>query len=158
MQSFKDSTGRDWTISINALNLRNASQKHGFKIIKAVDSPPDELTVDKLKDTDIFLDVLHMFLVPAVEFDAFLAAIDGDTFYEAGKAFYLELANFTQPQQKGLNEMRVKKADEVMRMADAKAKIEMEAISSESILSMMMKNSGNLSTDSLDTPEPEQPT
>jgi hypothetical protein len=153
MQSFRDSSGREWCLAINALNLRQASQRFGFKIVKATDNPPDKDTLDRLADADTFPDVVHWFLVDRPPLDEFLSVLDGPTIYEAGKAFYLELANFSQPHAKGLNEAKAKKAQELVEVATKLAATKTEGLAIGALL-QTMRLSGNLSTESPDTLEP----
>lgn len=157
MQSFKDSNGREWTISINALNLRNASQKHGFKIVRGADNPLDAKTVELIKNDDIFLDVIYSFLVNSPPMEEFLAAIDGPTGDRMGEAFWLELINFSRPQAEGLAKITVEKTRKVIAMEVAKATAMMEEMTTESLL-QMMKSSGNSSTSLSGTQEAEQAT
>lgn len=153
---FVDKGGRRWSLAINAYSLRAVSQKHGVEIVKASGDKPDKPTLDKLgEDIFRFLEIVYDLSKvddgqPRPSFDEFLQAMEGEQVYDAGKAFYLALANFSQPHLKGLNEAKVKAAERLIVAQDKEASEKVEAMDAEA-LSRAMRSFGGSSGESVDS-------
>lgn len=129
-QRFKDSLGRQWTVSIKVSSAKRVQDECGINLLRLLDDPQ---SLDELANNPLTLvDCIYAIVRPQVEdaglsFDQFCDGLDGQSMDDATVAFIEALVDFFPGARKA---MLRKVADRALSAIDRNEKAMREMIAS----------------------------
>ena len=136
MRSFKDATGRAWTVGITVADMRRVRALVSVDLYALVDDGLKGLS-ELLSDPCRFVDVLYVLAQPAdgpkPSDEEFGRSFDGDALEAAADAFAGALTDFFPKRQRTALEKVLAKSREVGEKVRQRGEKELEAVDPEAV-------------------------
>jgi len=142
MKSFKDSTGREWAITLTLGTALKVKSKLGIDLLQPeAGDPPllSRLGTDELLLAEIICCLLEgQFEKHGVTEDDIYECFDGETLLASQKAFYEEMTDFFQSRGRTDRAKAVSKQTRLISLAITAAESKIDAIDVDSLMSGAM--------------------
>lgn len=155
MATFKDSTGREWLVSINTLQLRRVREATGFELGKLLEDNLRRLH-EISADPELLGRVLFALCKGqqlTVTEEQFLSALGGDQLEPAFDAFVRAYADFCPSQRRALLLTLVEKEKELATAVATRSMADLTAISIAEVMETLNKPAGDSPASSVSIPE-----
>ncbi len=145
MKTFKDSTGRDWKISLTLGSAMAVKDLLGVDLLQPEQGDPPLLTrlgTDEMLLGEVLCALLaDQFEANGVDGPEVRRAFDGKTLLAAQTAFYDELIDFFRSRGRTDRSTAVAKQAEMIKLAVAKLQANIESIDAAEVISGAMSGS-----------------
>lgn len=152
MKSFKDSTGREWVITLTLGSAMKVKSKLDVDLLQPEEGDPPLLTrlgTDEMLLAEVICALLeNQFDKHGVTEDDVREAFDGQTILAAQKAFYGELVDFFQKRGRTDRAKAVAKQTMLIDMAVAQARQQIDAVDIESLMRGAMSGDSQAQSES----------
>lgn len=152
MKSFKDSTGREWVLTLTLGSAMKVKSKLDIDLLQPEEGDPPLLTrlgTDEMLLAEVICALLeNQFEKHGVTEDDVREAFDGQTILAAQKAFYGELVDFFQKRGRTDRAKAVAKQTMLIDMAVAQAGQQIDAVDIESLMRGAMSGDSQAQSES----------
>ncbi len=137
MKTFKDKTGKEWTIEITIGAVKRVRDLLGINLTQLAEGTPPLIT--RLADLMLLVDTIYCIVKPDADKAGitdvqFGSSLDGDAIKSANDAFWEDLENFTRSLGRPDEAMAIKKQRLMMSIAVAEGLLKIESSKPEELI------------------------